>query len=161
MTTTQPTVLDQLNDPVAQELLHSKVPARLAYNWTDGTPRVVPIWFHWNGHELVFGTPITAPKVEALKDGMPVAVSIDSEAWPPKVLLIRGTVKVNAVDGMVPEYALSAERYFGEEQGKGWEKLYLQLAPRSLRIVLTPEHVSILDFDKRYPSAFAKAMAAM
>lgn len=41
-----------LNDPVAQELLHSTVPARLAYTWLDGTPRVVPIWFHWNGEEV-------------------------------------------------------------------------------------------------------------
>ena len=37
-----------LDNPIAQELLHSKVPARLAYIWPDGTPRVVPIWFHWN-----------------------------------------------------------------------------------------------------------------
>ena len=35
-----------LVDPVAQELLASAVPARLAYSWKDGTPRVVPIWFH-------------------------------------------------------------------------------------------------------------------
>ena len=29
--------------PLAQELLHAAVPARLAYVWSDGTPRVVPI----------------------------------------------------------------------------------------------------------------------
>ena len=34
-----------LNDPVARRLLNSTIPARLAYSWTDGTPRVVPIWF--------------------------------------------------------------------------------------------------------------------
>jgi hypothetical protein len=52
-----------LNDPVAQELLRSTAPARLAYVWPDGTPRVVPIWFHWNGNEIVLGTPLKAPKV--------------------------------------------------------------------------------------------------
>jgi hypothetical protein len=31
-----------LQDPVAQELLASRIPARLAYVWTDGTPRVSP-----------------------------------------------------------------------------------------------------------------------
>ena len=41
-----------LETPVAQQLLQSKIPARLAYNWTDGTPRVVPIWFVWNGREI-------------------------------------------------------------------------------------------------------------
>ena len=29
-----------LQHPVSQELLQSKIPARLAYIWTDGTPRV-------------------------------------------------------------------------------------------------------------------------
>ena len=32
-----------LSDPVAQDLLTSRIPARLAYCWKDGTPRVVPI----------------------------------------------------------------------------------------------------------------------
>src|SRR5215217_7333367 len=45
-----------LQDPVAQELLASRIPARLAYNWTDGTPRVVSIWFHWDGTDIVMGT---------------------------------------------------------------------------------------------------------
>jgi hypothetical protein len=35
--------LGLLNEPVAQRLLQSRIPARLAYVWADGTPRVVPI----------------------------------------------------------------------------------------------------------------------
>jgi hypothetical protein len=31
-----------LPDPVAKKLLVATVPARLAYNWTDGSPRVAP-----------------------------------------------------------------------------------------------------------------------
>ena len=34
--------LSQLDNPVAQQLLSSTAPARLAYTWSDGTPRVVP-----------------------------------------------------------------------------------------------------------------------
>ena len=52
--------------PAARELLQSKIPARLAYVWMDGTPRVIPIWFHWNGSEFVMGTPPNAPKLKAL-----------------------------------------------------------------------------------------------
>ena len=55
MTTTQGT-LALLDDPVAQALLASTAPARLAYIWTDGTPRLVPIGFHWNGTQIVLGT---------------------------------------------------------------------------------------------------------
>jgi hypothetical protein len=46
-----------LDEPLVQALLHSAVPVRLAYVWPDGTPRVVPIWFHWNGNETVLCTP--------------------------------------------------------------------------------------------------------
>ncbi len=49
-------------------MLQSTVPARFAYNWNDGTPRVVPIGFHWNGVEIVLGTPTDAPKMKALHD---------------------------------------------------------------------------------------------
>jgi hypothetical protein len=50
-----------LQDPVAQELLASRIPARLAYVWTDGSPRVVSIWFHCDGTDLVMGTLPGAP----------------------------------------------------------------------------------------------------
>lgn len=109
-----------LNDPVAQQLLHSTNLARLAYTWPDGTPRVIPIWFHWNGHALVLGTPLGAPKVHVLPHNSKVALTIDADEWPYKVLLIRGTAEVETVDGVVPEYAAAAERYFGAEQGRAW-----------------------------------------
>src|ERR671910_3718614 len=53
-----------LDDPVAQTLLQSRASARLAYSWTDGTPRVVPIWFHWTGEEFVFREPAAGPQAE-------------------------------------------------------------------------------------------------
>src|SRR5207302_5418482 len=88
-----------LRDPVAQQLLQSKSPAHLAYNWRDGTPRVVPIGFHWNGQELVLATPVDAPKTKVLKNGSKVAVSIYHDSPPPKILLIRGTVHIDTVEG--------------------------------------------------------------
>src|SRR5262245_43068417 len=109
-----------LDDPIARELLASRIPAPLAYRWTAGESRVLPIWFHWNGRELVFGTPPSAPKVRALRANPKVAVTIDSDSWPHRVLLIRGTAQVETVSGVVPEYAAAAERYFGPEQGRGW-----------------------------------------
>ena len=53
--------LELLNDPVAKALLESANPARLAYTWMDGSPRVVPIWFHWTGDQLVLGSPLRRP----------------------------------------------------------------------------------------------------
>src|SRR5688572_14534176 len=102
--TTQQGNLSLLNDPLAQKMLQSPIPARFAYNWTDGTPRVVPIWFHWNGSEIVLGTPPDAPKMKVLAEGTKVALTIDSDTMPHKVLLIRGRVRVDTVAGIAPEY---------------------------------------------------------
>lgn len=156
---TQQGDLALLTDPVAQELLRSNIPARLAYVWRDGTPRVVPIWFHWNGTELVLGTPLTAPKMKALSHNPKVALTIDSITWPYKILLIRGTARIETTEGIVPEYAAAAQRYFGEAQGRAWVEQVRGLFPRMGRIVVRPEWVGILDMETRFPSAFAAAMS--
>ncbi len=102
-----------LHDPVAQALLQSTHPARLGYTGRDGTPRVVPLWFHWNGIAIVLGTPPTAPKVRALHANPAIALTIDGATWPYKVLQVRGDAHLETVEGVVPEYAQAAERYFG------------------------------------------------
>jgi hypothetical protein len=149
--------IELLNDPVAQMLLQSTNPAKLAYNWKDGTPRVVPIWFHWNGKEIVVASPTGAPKVKVL-DGAKVAVTIDSTNWPYKVLSVRGTAKLTIVPGVAEEYAAAAERYFGEQGGKDWVNNVRPLAPQMARIAITPEWVAIQDFERRFPNALEEAM---
>jgi PPOX class probable F420-dependent enzyme len=148
-----------LNDPIAKELLRSTIPARLAYVGSDGAPRVVPIWFHWNGEELVLGTPPNAPKTRALRKNSKVALTIDTDAWPHKVLQIRGTAKVETVDGVVPEYASAARRYFGEEQGQAWVEQMGKMFSQMARISVRPEWVGIMDFEKRFPNAIEAAMS--
>ncbi len=149
-----------IQDPVAQKLLQSTIPARLAYVWTDGTPRVQPIWFHWDGKQIVMSSPSDAPKARALKTGSKVAITIDSNEWPCKVLLVRGTAEVSLVDGVTKEYALAAERYFGKEQGQAWVAQVRSLVHRMMRVAVTPEWVGILDFEQRFPNALERAMAA-
>jgi len=150
--------LELLDDPIAQELLQSTIPARLAYTWSDGTPRVVPIWFHWTGEEVVMASPYDAPKVQALQANPDVALTIDSESWPHKVLLLRGPAQVEIVEGVAEEYGAAARRYFGEEQGAAWTDQVSQMLPRMARIAVRPEWVGILDFQTRFPEALAKRM---
>lgn len=155
---TQQGSLSLLDDPVAQRLLQSPTPARLAYNWTDGTPRVIPIGFHWNGKELVFGTPPDAPKVDALRDGTKVAVTIDTDTMPYKVLLIRGTVRTDIVDGIAPEYEQMVYRSLGRENGEAWLANLRQICPQMVRVFVTPEWVGVQDFEMRFPNAIERAM---
>jgi hypothetical protein len=150
--------LSLLEDPAAQRLLASQQVAHLAYNWTDGTPRCTPIWFHWTGNEVVMASPAIAPKGIALHSGDTVAVTIDDAAWPYSALMIRGAVEVDEVDGVAPEYRHAAVRYFGDEQGNGWCD---QLPPTSMhRFRVTPAWVGVLDFDemRRLTSSLATLM---
>ncbi|HET9780552.1 MAG TPA: pyridoxamine 5'-phosphate oxidase family protein [Candidatus Dormibacteraeota bacterium] len=154
MNTTKERVTEQLDDPVAQELLRSNLTAQLAYTALDGTPRVVPIWFEWRGDELVFASPHGAPKIEALKKHPQVAVSIDTDVFPYKVLQIRGEARVEELDDVPSEYAAAAGRYFGPVQGPGWiEQLHKMNKQAMARISVRPQSVVILDFVKRFPKA--------
>jgi hypothetical protein len=142
-----------LAEPAAQELLRSTIPARLAYVWPDGSPRVVPVWFHWTGVEFVLGTPDKAPKLKALAVNPKVALTIDDNTFPHKVLLVRGTAAVELIDGIVPEYQMAAQRYFGEAQGKAWVQQLSGMVSRMARITICPEWAGLLDFQTRFPSA--------
>jgi len=154
----QADVLNLLNDPVAQQLLNSRIPARLAYTGPDGFPRVIPIWFHWDGKQFVLGSAPAAPKVKALQRHAKVALTIDEDTYPPKVLLVRGTARVDVIDGVVPEYGRAARRYLGEEQGRGWEEQARGMFKQMARVAIEPDWVKILDFQTRFPSAIAKAL---
>src|ERR1041384_5794352 len=93
-----------LGDPLAQELMQSSIPARLAYMGPDGFPRAIPIGFHWNGTQFVLCTGPDAPKGSALKTNPKGALTADTNASPPHVLLVRGTAAIDVVDGVPPEY---------------------------------------------------------
>ena len=146
--------LNLLDDPVAQDLLGSQELARLAYSWLDGTPRVVPIWFHWTGEALTFGSPPKAPKLRALQREPRVAITIDAAGgWPYHALLVRGDAAVEMLEDVSDEYAASARRYFGDDQGNAWVE---QLSGQPMaRITVTPSWVGVLDFETRFPSALS------
>jgi hypothetical protein len=141
-----------LSDPAAVRLLESQQMAHLSYTWDDGSPRCTPIWFHWNGREVVMSSPEGAPKGGVLESGAQVAVTIDDAAWPYTALLIRGPVALDEVDGVPDEYRQAAVRYFGPEQGNAWCDGFPPLRMKRFRV--TPEWVGLLDFeDMRRPTS--------
>ena len=149
-----------LENPTARKLLASTTPARFAYIASDGTPRVLPTWFHWTGEELVMPTFIRAPhaprpaaRLVALRANPYVAVTIDSERFPPDVLLVRGRATVTEVRGVVPEYALASRRYLGDGAAATYIAQIDQPETRMARIAVRPDWVGVLDFQTRLPRA--------
>jgi hypothetical protein len=147
-------------DTTAQALLGSPIPARLAYAWLDGTPRVVPMWFHWTGREFLMGAPPNAPKIRPLADKATVSLVIDDSQWPYKSLTVRGTARIELLEDSFPEYGEMARRYLGEQGGTEFMAARQQTFAGVgwARITIRPEEVRILDFGAgQFPSAWAKA----
>jgi len=149
-----------LDLPVAQELLRSPLPARFAYVRRDGTPDVVPIGFHWNGQEFVLGTSPHSVKMHTISDGDPVALTIDTDRMPYKVLRVRGSARTDVVTGIAPEYEAMTLRTLGDEVGRGWIEQLRPVTADMARIFVTPEWVCVQDFETRFPNELERAMEA-
>jgi hypothetical protein len=149
-----------LETDMAKHLLSSAIPARLAYIAADGTPRVIATWFHWTGTELVMPTFISAPhirrpaaRIAALRAHPDVAITIDTESFPPMVLSVRGRAALTEVDGVDAQYRLAARRYLGEEAAAVYLAQIDQPVTKMMRIAVKPAWVGVLDFQQRLPAA--------
>ena len=147
----QENVIQVLNDPLARELLNSAIPARMAYTGSDGFPRVVPVGFYWNGAQIVVCTSPNAPKVSALATNPKVALTIDTNTFPPHVLLVRGTANVEVIEGVPPEYLEGAKKQVGAQLWQGFEAQVRRIYKQMARITIVPEWAELLDFETRIP----------
>ncbi|CAN5795599.1 hypothetical protein BH20CHL3_BH20CHL3_09150 [soil metagenome] len=93
-----------------------------------------------------------------LHDGVKVAVTIDSDAMPFKVLLIRGAVRTDTVDGIAPEYEATTMLVLGQAEGRARLNNSRPICPQMSRVFIKPEWVGILDFETRFPNALERAM---
>lgn len=146
-------ITEILNRPLSQELLARDL-TRLAYVAKDGTPRNLPIGFSWNGTEVVMCTPPNAPKLHGLRVNPMVALTIDTEVHPPKILFIRGRAELDVVEGIPHEYLeMNGSYEMTPEQRVVWEAEVRSLYQSMVRIVVTPTWVKLIDFETTLPSA--------
>ncbi|MFF4906291.1 pyridoxamine 5'-phosphate oxidase family protein [Streptomyces sp. NPDC001260] len=149
----QQQIAEILSRPISQELLARDV-TRLAYVAKDGTPRNIPIAFTWNGSQIVLCTTKNAPKLPSLRRNPQVALTIDTEVHPPRILLIRGRAELDVVDGIPDEYLQMNGSYeMTPEQRVEWEAEVRSLYDGMVRIVITPTWAKLIDFDTTLPTA--------
>jgi len=154
----QKAIDDVLARPYSQELLARDL-ARLAFVALDGTPRAIPIGIHWNGTEIVMCTSTNARKLAALRRNPAVALTIDTESHPPKVLLLRGNAELDEVEGVPDEYMQMNGTYeMTPEQRVEWEKNVKALYDRMVRIVVKPTWAKLIDFETTLPTSIAELM---
>jgi hypothetical protein len=139
-------VTKELHHPDAQALLLSSPLARLAYTGRDGLPRVIPIGFHWTGQGLVVCTSPISPKVAALSARPQVALTIDTDSFPNKALLIRGLSTMETVDGVPGEYIAAAAKTMDDAQLPAFEAQVRSVYKQMSRITITPYWARFYDF---------------
>ncbi|WP_330294675.1 pyridoxamine 5'-phosphate oxidase family protein [Streptomyces sp. NBC_00503] len=146
-------ITEILNRPISRELLARDL-TRLAYVAEDGTPRAVPIAFFWNGSEIVMCTPRNAPKLPALRENPAVALTIDTEEHPPKILLLRGRAELVFAEGILEEFLrMNGSHVMTAEQRVTWEAEVRSLYDGMFRIVVTPTWAKLIDFETTLPTA--------
>jgi hypothetical protein len=100
-------------------------------------------------------TPKNAPKLWALAKNPMVALTIDTEVHPPKILLVRGRADLDYVGGIPDEYLEANSSYqMTPEQRVEWEAGVRSLySDGMVRIVVTPTWAKLIDFETTLPSA--------
>lgn len=147
-----------LAKPHSQELLQRDL-TRMSYVAPDGTPRVIPIGFTWNGSEIVVCTSSNAPKLASLRQNPAVALTIDTEIHPPLILFIRGEAVLDEVEGIPDEYLqMNGSYQMTAEQRVVWEREVRSLYPTMVRIVITPTWAKLIDFEETLPTAVEQLM---
>jgi hypothetical protein len=142
-----------MEKPISQELLGSSIPARFSYVGLDGDPRVVPIGFLWNGSQILMFTLPKSAKVRALQQNPRVAITIDTESFPPHVLLIRGAASVELVDGVPDDYLEASRKLVPADQFDAWEAGVRTLYARMAQVTIEPDWAKLLDFETTIPKA--------
>jgi len=154
---------NEIGHPGAEELLRHASLVRLAYSGRDGSPRVVPVGFHWNGRDIVVCTAPTAPKVKALSARPSVALTIDTADTPAtaKALLIRGIASIDIVEGVPAEYIEGSAKALDDPQRQEFEAQVRQTYERMARIAITPHWARFYDFGAgRLPTFLSKLVDA-
>ena len=94
--------------PVAQHLLGSIIPARLAFVGANGDPYFAPIWFLWRNERFLLCS--RANSLRSFADRQRKATY--------ESLSVRGMAEIEVIEGLPVECIECANRYYGNENGQ-------------------------------------------
>jgi hypothetical protein len=139
--------------PITQELLRDESLMRLSYSALDGSPRVIPVGYVWDGENVVFWTIPISEKIPALAADPRVAISVDILGPPPRALLLRGTAALATVDGVPQGYLDASHRTMPPEAWDGFDEQVRWLYDQMVVVTITITWAKLLDFETTAPSA--------
>jgi PPOX class probable F420-dependent enzyme len=136
--------------PLAQgevdALLKQAPIATLCTHNADGTIHATPIWFKYEGGEILFGTQDDTHRTGNIRRNPDVTVVVDAEQWPYKGVVIYGRAKLDYDDVMEKRVTIF-EKYMPRANA---EKLTQGLAALRKLVVIrvTPRKMTSYDYAK-------------
>ena len=107
-------------EPQAQDLLTRPIVGNLGYYGLDGYPKVLPVWFRFEGDEIQVASPPNAYKCRALRADPRAVLTVSTPTAPYHVVSATGRVTIDVLPE--PErirfVSSIATRYLGEEGGR-------------------------------------------
>jgi hypothetical protein len=90
---------------------------------------------------------------DALRRNPRVAITIDTQSYPPHVLLVRGTASLETVDGVPTDYLEASRKIVPSDQFDEWEAGVRALYEQMVCITIEPDWAKLLDFETTIPKA--------
>ena len=118
------------------DLLAAPALAHVATVGPDGAPQSNPVWFDWDGTNLLFGQVTTRQKVRNLRRNPAIAVAIVDPANATRYLEIRGVARLEPDPDAGLTHRLG-KKYLGVDRFP-----FLQPAEERLQVVVEPRHVT-------------------
>ncbi len=119
-----------------QDLLHddNKAIAFLATLMKDGTPQVTPVWFNWDGQDILINTAQGRVKDRNMRRNPHVALAIADPRDAARYLQIRGTIVDITTEGALEHANKLSIKY----DGHPWVE-----TPGQVRVIyrIRPEHI--------------------
>jgi PPOX class probable F420-dependent enzyme len=119
-----------------QDLLkdETKANAYIATTMADGTPQVSPIWFNFDGENILVNTAEGRLKAKNMRQRPYAAITLVDPKDPYRYLLVRGPVVEVTQQGAEAHIHALSQKY----RGKDWDIPAGQLR---LKCKIKPEHV--------------------
>ncbi len=122
------------------DLLNSTAVAVVATTGAAGRPQNTPVWFHWDGSHLRFGTLQGRQKYRNLRRDPAIALCIVDPWDSARYLEVRGQV-IDIEDDADGHLARAVLRKYTGADDAPW----LQPDPGRVAIVVRPEHCTSMD----------------
>jgi PPOX class probable F420-dependent enzyme len=114
---------------------------KLATVRADGRPHVVPVWFVFDGDDLVFNTGETSVKAQNIRRDPRVRLVVDDERFPYAYVAVDGVVSLSDDLEQMRLWATRiAERYVPEGQAEAYGAR--NAVPGELLVRVTPTRIN-------------------